>query len=53
MIARGDKPAVKLVPVEGKPKRVAGTLKGKIHLDDGFFDPLPEDELRRWEGRGH
>lgn len=52
VIDRGDKPAVKLVPVEGKPKRVPGTLKGKIHLDDSFFDPLPEDELRRWEGRG-
>ncbi|WP_428151762.1 type II toxin-antitoxin system Phd/YefM family antitoxin [Brevundimonas sp.] len=54
VIARGDKPAVRLVPVEPvkRPDRVPGRLKGIIAFDDRFFDPLPEEELRLWEGRG-
>ena len=50
VIAKGKQPKVKLVPVAAKPKRVFGSLKGKIRLDDSFFDPLPEEELRAWEG---
>ena len=34
-----------------KRRRGYGALKGKIKLDDSFFDPLPEEELRLWEGR--
>ena len=54
IIARHNKPAVKLVPVEGTPKkpRVPGALahlRGKIP-DSLFFDPLPEEELKAWEG---
>lgn len=51
IIARGDKPAVKLVPVSKKhPKRVFGAYKGEFDLPDDFFDPLPEEELAAWEG---
>ena len=25
-------------------------MKGKLVIDDSFFDPLPEAELRAWEG---
>lgn len=52
VIARGDKPQVKLVALESsrKPNRVPGLLKGKISLDKRFFEPLPEEELRLWEG---
>jgi antitoxin (DNA-binding transcriptional repressor) of toxin-antitoxin stability system len=46
---------VKLVPVqEKKPIRI-GWLKGQIpDVGPGspFFDPLPEDELRLWNGEG-
>lgn len=55
VLARGNKPAVKLVPVEepqAKP-RIPGAfahLRGKIP-DSFFFDPLPEDELEAWEGK--
>jgi prevent-host-death family protein len=54
VIARGDKPAVRIVPFEPakKPERKPGRLKGLVAMDDRFFDPLPEDELRLWEGRG-
>lgn len=51
VIARGDKPAVKLVPVTAnKPKRVFGAFKGRFTVPDSFFDPLPEEELSAWEG---
>jgi prevent-host-death family protein len=55
VIARRDKPAVRLVPVAAavnKP-RVPGAL---AHLngsmpDDLFLTPMSEDELRAWEGK--
>lgn len=51
VIARGDKPVVRLVPVDPpQPKRQFGSLKGLIEVPDSFFDPLPEEELRLWEG---
>lgn len=50
IIARGKEPAVRLVPVAAKPRRVPGTLKGMISIGPEFFDPLPEEELRLWEG---
>lgn len=53
IIARRDKPAVKLTPIETAPKknRVPGAWKGRFTVPDSFFDPLPEEELRAWEGR--
>lgn len=33
----------------GRPR--PGTLRGKITVPDRFFDPLPEEELKAWEGR--
>ncbi len=53
IIARGDKPAVKLVPVlvpQKHPKRVFGAYKGLATVTDAFFEPLPDDELAAWEG---
>jgi prevent-host-death family protein len=51
VIARGTKPVVRLVPVDApRPRRVPGTLKGRLEVPDSFFDPLPEDELKLWEG---
>lgn len=52
VIARGDKPAVRLSVVDAPPKkkREGGWLKGKIAFDESFWDPLPEEELRLWEG---
>ena len=49
-IARGDKPVVKLVPIPtaSAPKRQPGRLKGKIALDDAFWEPLSEEELELW-----
>ncbi len=51
IIARGDKPVVRLVPVDApKPRRRFGSLKGQIEVPDSFFEPLSEEELRLWEG---
>jgi prevent-host-death family protein len=46
IIARGNKPAVRLVPVEEPPKaRIPGLYKGEFEFSDSFFDPLPPEEL--------
>ena len=52
VITRDEEPVARLTPMEKvKPKRVPGLLKGKYDIPDAFFfDPLPEEELRLWEG---
>ena len=50
IIARNGKPVARLVACKPRGKRQFGSLKGKIKIDDSFFDPLPEEELRLWEG---
>ena len=52
VIARGSTPSVKLVPVEPKNKPVFGALKGIVSFDETFWEPLPEEELRLWNGEG-
>ncbi len=49
VIARNGEPVARLVSVRPKAKREFGALAGQIHLDDSFFDPLPESELAAWE----
>ena len=51
VIARGGKPVARLVQFQKRGKRQFGSMKGRIELDDSFFDPLPEEELALWEGR--
>ncbi len=50
IIARRDKPVVRLEPVEPARRRRPGRLKGKIAIEERFYEPLPEDELKAWEG---
>ena len=49
VIARGSVPVVRLVPVEPKGRRTFGALKGRITMDAGFDDPLPDEELGKWD----
>jgi len=50
IIARGDKPVARLVPIKnGKGKRRHGLLKGKLRVGPEFFEPLPSSELEAWE----
>ena len=51
IIARGRTPVVRLVPyAPEQPKRGFGSMKGKVWLDESFWEPLPEEELKLWEG---
>ena len=50
VIARRGQPVARLVQCKPKGKRRFGAMKGKIALTDAFFEPLPEDELKLWEG---
>jgi prevent-host-death family protein len=56
VIARGAKPIARLVPFEPKkkPRAKAGVWKDRAGygFSESFFDPLPEDELARWNGEG-
>ena len=52
IIARGRTPVARLVPyAPERPKPGFGSMEGKVWLDESFWDPLPEDELKLWEGR--
>ena len=48
VIARGNVPVVRLVPVAPLGRRQFGALKGRIAMDARFDEPLPEDELAGW-----
>ena len=50
VIARRGEPVARLVRCNRRGKRQFGAMKGKLVIDDSFFDPLPEAELRAWEG---
>jgi prevent-host-death family protein len=50
VIARGPEPVARLVPIAGKKgQRRLGILKGKLTVGPEFFEPLPDEELARWE----
>jgi prevent-host-death family protein len=50
VISRGPDPVVRLVPIAAaKGRRKLGFLKGQLVVGPEFFEPLPEDELKRWE----
>ena len=51
VIARRGEPVARLVACKPKSKRRFGAMKGQIVVDDGILDPLPEEELARWEGK--
>ncbi len=53
VIARDGRSVARLVPcAEPGGKRKFGAMKGELVVPDDFFDPLPDDELDLWEGKG-
>jgi len=47
IIAKSGKPYARLIPFRQTPKRTPGIAKGRV--TDAFFEPLPEEELCKWE----
>jgi prevent-host-death family protein len=50
VIARGDKPVVKLVPIEKASFRTGLLACQLTDPPPDFLEPMSEDELSRWEG---
>jgi prevent-host-death family protein len=51
VITRDARPVARLVAcVQERPKRGFGSMRGKAWLDESFWEPLPEEELKLWEG---
>ena len=50
VIARRGEPVARLVGCKPRSKRQPDVLKGKVVIPESFFDPLPEEELKAWEG---
>ena len=49
IIARYGQPVAKLVPIKQlQQDRQPGSAKGKIRMQDDFFDPLPDDILNKF-----
>ena len=48
VIARGNVPVVRIVPINPRGQRCFGALKGQIAMDARFDEPLPEEELSGW-----
>ena len=46
VLAKAGKPYARLVPLEKAQPRVPGIVNGRI--DEAFFEPLPESELKAW-----
>lgn len=50
VLAKAGKPYARLVPLApGAGVRSPGRLAGRI--DATFFEPLPDDELKSWQGK--
>ena len=47
IIAKAGTPYARLIPLEPAISRKPGIAKGAV--TDAFFEPLPDDELQRWE----
>ena len=49
IIARGDEPMVRLVPIKKGGFRI-GIITADLGEGPDWFDPMDEDELKLWEG---
>ena len=51
VIAKGDKPVVRLVPIPQGQFKFGVLPRGVLGEGPDFFAPMDEDELQSWEGR--
>ena len=50
ILARAGKPCARLVPLASPaPGKRIGLLPGLV-IEPDFFEPLPDDEIKAWEG---
>ena len=54
ILCRRNKPVAEIVPIqkEAPKKRVFGLCKGQFELGPEFFEPLPDELLRLFNGEG-
>lgn len=50
LIAMAGNPVARLSPIQKKPKRQFGVLKGKIKIAKDFDEPLSDEFLAGFEG---
>ena len=50
VVARGNRPVVRLVPYSSKAERSKGfgSMKGRVEIGPEFFEPLPDEEIEAW-----
>jgi antitoxin (DNA-binding transcriptional repressor) of toxin-antitoxin stability system len=54
IILHGKTPVARLTAIaRNPPKRKFGAYRGEFEVPESFFDPLPEQELRAFEGEGY
>ena len=46
VLSKAGKPYARLVPLEKPGPRISGIARGRV--DEAFFEPLPESELKVW-----
>lgn len=49
IIAKDGQPYARLVPLESRPKRELGFLRGAFSVGDKILEPMSEEELGDWE----
>ena len=54
VICKRNVPIAEIRPLPKRPpgKRPIGLLKGQIHIPPSFYEPLPDDLLDLFEGKG-
>jgi prevent-host-death family protein len=54
IILRGKTPVARLTAIASSAsKRKFGAYRGEFEVPESFFDPLPEAELKAFEGEGY
>ncbi|MGE4243286.1 type II toxin-antitoxin system Phd/YefM family antitoxin [Ramlibacter sp.] len=52
VVSRNGKPLVRITKLQVEKRKIRyGLLKGKVQIPDDFDAPLPESELKLFEGR--
>lgn len=48
ILAKNGQPYARLMPLEKPQKPRLGLMKGLGKVEEAFFDPLPEEDLKEW-----